>query len=90
MQASMQMPQLKIGDLAKTYDTFYNYLRMDSNNQQETGQSNEICSRICEKRNTTYCWAEMRCKQKGAKCSLKHLKEMMNRTSFENQYALLI
>jgi len=85
MQASKQMPQLTIGDLAKTYETFYNYLRMDGNEQQETGQSNEICSKICKKHNTTYCWAEMKCKQKGAKCSLKNLKEMMNRTAFENQ-----
>ena len=85
-EAAKQNPQLKLDDLRRTFDTFYNSLRPENVNGQSAEESREICSRMCQKTNTTFCWSEMKCKQEGAQCSLKHLAKMMNKTAFEEQY----
>ena len=74
---------LKLDDLRRTFEIFS---RGDRDERTDREREREgICSQRCQRQNTTFCWAEMSCKRTGAKCSLKHLRDMMNRTVFENQ-----
>ena len=85
-EAAKQNPHLTIDDLKMTFETFSRSLRPDDSGGEPSGEGKEICSQMCRDRNRTFCWAEVGCKQKGVKCSLKHLAKMMNSTVFENRY----
>ena len=87
-EAAKKNLHLTLDDLKMTFEKFSRLLRPDANGGESSGERKEICSQMCRDRNTTFCWAEMRCKRNGVKCSLKHLAKMMNNTAFENRYEI--